>query len=58
MVHVSNLDDDYYVFDEARMLFAGERTGKTYRLGDRVSVKVVKADEFERKIDFAIVKGE
>jgi len=54
MVHVSNLDDDYYIFNESKMLFEGERTGKVYRLGDRLSVKVVRADEQERKIDFSI----
>ncbi|MDO4289206.1 MAG: ribonuclease R [Eubacterium sp.] len=52
LVHVQNLKDDYYFFDEALNLFAGERTGKIYRLGQRVRVRLIAADPTARQIDF------
>lgn len=58
MVSISNLDDDYYVFDDERMKFIGERTGKTYQLGDRVKVQVVRASKEDKTIDFIFVDDE
>ncbi len=58
MIAVANLDDDYYIFDEAHMMFVGERTKKTYRLGDKVKVQVVRANVEMRNIDFAFVENE
>jgi len=40
-VPVSTLGDDYYIFDEAARALAGQRTGKGYRLADRVEVRLV-----------------
>ena len=40
-VPVSSLGDDYYIFDEAARALAGQRTGKGYRLADRVEVRLV-----------------
>ncbi|NLL70424.1 MAG: ribonuclease R [Epulopiscium sp.] len=55
LVHVTSLDDDYYIYDEEHHLFIGEHTKKIYRLGDRVKVEVVKADLIQRTIDFHLV---
>ena len=44
LVHVSELGTDYFHFDPAKHQMLGERTGKRYRLGDRVRVKVVRVD--------------
>ncbi|MEW5903314.1 MAG: ribonuclease R [Pseudomonadota bacterium] len=57
LVHVSELGADYYHFDAARHQMLGERTGKRYRLGDRVRVKVVRVDMESTKIDF-VLEGE
>ena len=54
LVHVSELGADYYHFDAARHQMLGERTGKRYRLGDRVRVKVVRVDMESTKIDFVL----
>ena len=54
LLRVSELDDDYYVYDEARLQLVGERTRKTYALGDEVTVVVVKADPALREIDFEL----
>jgi ribonuclease R len=55
LVHVSQLPNDYYKFDPIRHLLSGERTGSTYRLGDYVSVQVLRASMEDRKIDFRLV---
>jgi ribonuclease R len=55
LVHVSELGADYFHFDAAKHQMLGERTGKRYRLGDRVRVKVVRVDMESTKIDFVLV---
>jgi len=54
LVHVSELGADYYHFDPAKHQMLGERSGKRYRLGDRVRVKVVRVDMESTKIDFVL----
>ena len=54
LVHISTLSDDYYNFDPTKMMLAGELTGKTYRMGDRVEILVSRVDIDERKIDFVL----
>jgi len=54
LVHISALGGDFYHFDRVRHSLIGERTGQTYRLGDRVQVRVVRVDLDERKIDLEL----
>jgi len=54
LVHVSTLSDDYYYHDEAAHSLTGRRTGRTYRLGDKVQVKVVRVDVQRRQLDFRV----
>jgi ribonuclease R len=56
LVHVSDLGADYFHFDAAKHQMLGERTGKRYRLVDRVRVKVARVDMESTKIDFALVE--
>ena len=55
LVHVSNLGDDYYVFDEKNFCLIGQNSGKIYRLGDRVKVRVSRVAKNERLVDFSLV---
>ena len=55
MVHITNMSDDYYNFDERQMALIGERQAKVFRIGDEVKVKVTHVDVDERMIDFQIV---
>lgn len=55
LVHVSHMTDDYYRFDDRQMMMIGERSGKQYRLGDEVTVKVIGVKPEESTIDFEIV---
>ena len=54
LVHVTALDNDYYHFDPVKHRLTGERSGRTYRLGDPIRVKVVRVDLDEKKIDFVL----
>ena len=52
MVALNQMDDDFYEFDDKNMMVYGKRTKKSYRLGDRVVVSVVKVDRMMNTIDF------
>ncbi len=56
LVHVTQLPHDYYHFDPIRKTLSGERVGRVFRLGDRVTVIVLKASLEERKIDFRLAE--
>jgi ribonuclease R len=51
-VHMSELDDDYYIYEEKGYRLVGQRTGRVYRLGDRITVQVLRVDRASRQIDF------
>jgi ribonuclease R len=55
LVHVSSLDDDYYVYVEEEYALVGEHTGHRLRLGDQIRVRVARVDIEERKIDFELL---
>jgi ribonuclease R len=54
LVHISELGQDYFHFDAARHALVGERTGRRFRLGDRVEVKLVRVDQETTKMDFVL----
>jgi ribonuclease R len=56
LVHVTTLGDDYYQFDPVKHILYGERSGVTYRLADKIQVKVVRVDLDERSIDFVLAE--
>ena len=58
LVHITALDDDYYVYDENHLCLIGERTKNVYRLGDSVKVKCSKVDIPNREIFFELVETE
>ncbi len=55
MVHVSTLQDDYYVYYEHEHLLKGQHTHKTFCIGDPVKVRVVKVDLSKKHIDLTLV---
>jgi ribonuclease R len=54
LVHVSTMADDYYRFVERAHILHGENTGRVFRLGDRVTVQVIKVDMERRQIDLGL----
>ncbi|WP_330961601.1 ribonuclease R [Photobacterium sp. 53610] len=57
LVHISNLDNDYYQYDPIGQRLIGDASGKIYRLGDAVKVKVAAINLNDRQIDFELVGG-
>jgi ribonuclease R len=56
LVRMSSMEDDYYNYDERHFCLIGERTHKTYRIGDEVKVILAKADVATKKIEFVLVE--
>ena len=55
LVHVSTMADDYYRFIDVAHMLRGENTQKTYRLGDKVKVQVIRVNMDARQIDLGLV---
>ncbi len=58
LIHINELKQDYFHFIENHLALVGERTGLTFKIGQKVRVKVVKADPDERAVDFELVSAE
>jgi ribonuclease R len=58
MVHVNDMEGDYFHFNQSEYEMVGETTHKTYKLGQRVKVRCKGADKFLRTIDFVFCEGE
>jgi ribonuclease R len=56
LVRVTSLHDDYYQYHEKRYCLVGERTHKTFRIGDEVRVRVDRVDVERRHIDFGLIE--
>jgi len=54
LLHMRDLDDDYYEFDEKTYSINGTSSGKRYRLGDKIEVKIKRVNEEKREIDFTL----
>ena len=54
LVPLNSLDDDHYTFRENTRQIIGDRTKKTYSIGDKVRVIVDRLDRMQRKIQFAV----
>lgn len=56
LVHISNITDDYYIYHENSYELVGERTGRTFKMGMPVTIRVEGADTETRTIDFQLMK--
>jgi len=56
LIRLSDIDDDYYEYDEKNYSLIGRHTKKVYRLGDKITVKLIRVDEERREVDFLIVE--
>jgi ribonuclease R len=54
MIHIRELADDFFEYDEENYCIRGRNTGKEYMLGDRVDVEVVKADLQKKQLDYRL----
>ncbi|HET55660.1 MAG TPA: ribonuclease R [Ignavibacteria bacterium] len=55
LIRLRDIKDDYYLFDEKQYAIVGSETGKRYRLGDKIEVKLIRVDESKREIDFTLL---
>jgi ribonuclease R len=57
LVHVTSLSNDYYHYDPGTQSLVGERTGRAFRLGERMRIQVNRVDMETRRIDFRPVEA-
>lgn len=55
LVRISNIDDDYYMYDEKHHTMIGERSKRTFRIGDVLNIRVDKVDIANKNIDFVLI---
>ena len=58
LIHVSTIPDDYYIFDETSDILIGKRTRKVYKIGQEITIRVVRADLEKNHIDFELYNFE
>ena len=58
LVHITRMSDDYYSFVESQMALVGERTKRTYRIGQSLRVKLDNVDIDQRQVDFSLIPDE
>ncbi|MGH1428414.1 MAG: ribonuclease R [Arenicella sp.] len=52
LVHIANLGDDYFVFDETKRCLRGESSGQNYQAGQKITIIVSRVDLEQKRIDF------
>lgn len=56
LIRFEDLGNEYFIYDEERKMLIGERTKKSYKIGDKVKIKVKNANKLLRQVDFEIVE--
>lgn len=56
LVHISNIEDDYYIYDNDNKVLTGKVTGNTFKIGDVVKVRLEKVSIANAEIDFSILE--
>ena len=55
LVRLTEMNDDYYIYDDINKMLVGKDSKKIYKLGQKVKIEVIYADKQTRKIDFKLV---
>ena len=56
LIRMKNLGDDFYQFNKENFALEGKRTGKVYRIGDELTIRVLKADLSKKQLDFELLE--
>ena len=56
LIRFDSLGDEYFIYDEDRKILMGEVTKKTYKIGDKIRIRVLRASKELREIDFELSK--
>jgi ribonuclease R len=54
MIRLKDMDDDFYIYDPDNYSLLGRRSGKSFRLGDKVKIEVKRVDLMRKQIDFIL----
>lgn len=54
MIHLRNLKDDFYIYDEKNYCIIGKYTKRKFQLGDPIKVKLINADIDKKQLDFIL----
>ncbi len=54
LIHLKDLDDDYYTYDERNFMMVGQRLKKKFKLGDKVSVKLIRVNKERKELNFIL----
>ncbi len=54
LIRFENIGNDYYIYDDNRKILMGEKSNKIYKIGDKVTVRVISASKILRQVDFEI----
>ncbi|MGB9820800.1 MAG: ribonuclease R [Pseudothermotoga sp.] len=57
LIHISTLSD-YYNYDEKKNILIGERSGRTFKIGDVIKARVTNANKISGEVDFELVEDE
>ena len=55
LVRLTEMNDDYYIYDDINKILVGKEKKKVYKLGQKVKIEVIYADKQTRKIDFKLI---
>ena len=56
LIRFENMGREYFIYDEKKKMLIGEKTNKTFKIGDKVTVRVIEANKMLRKIAFELVQ--
>ena len=56
LIRFEHLGNEYFIYDENRKILIGEKSKKTYKVGDKVKIRVISASKLLRQIDFEIIE--
>ena len=57
LIHVTELGNDYYHYDQTKLRMVGEKTGQSFSIGDKVQIEVASVDIDLRRIDFSLIES-
>ena len=52
LIRFDNLGDEFYIYDDERKQLIGEHTKETYKIGDKITIRVIEANKLLRKVAF------
>ncbi len=58
MIHIRDLNDDFYIFDEDNYCIKGKRRGRTFQLGEPIRIEVWRANLMKKQLDFRLAEDE